>query len=348
MQEGAGGGDVDPAGEAEERGEGGQRLLVVVDPDVAAVDHAGDEPSAGESSGGREVVEVGRRGVGEVECQSVDRGPRQDGQGFPEPVEVGGDEQSGAIGEPAELRVGPGDGVEIGRGAVLDECGFVELHPLRPGRPQIGEDLGIDRKQTVQEGERLEVRGDAGRGLGEEQIGDRADEDGPGGQPQGDGLVEFGDLLRGVRGEDGVRAQFRNQVVVVGVEPLGHLQRCGLLRAARHREVPVEGIGGNRLAMAVRDGSHHDAGVQHMVVIGEVPGRDLVDAGLAQLPPGVAAQSGGGGAEGVRGDPPLPIAFDGLLQFPVLSLPGVAVHRGPRCRGRVFGGHGDLLREMNP
>lgn len=132
VQEGAGGGDVDPAGEAEERGESGQRLLVVVDPDVAAVDHAGDEPFAGEPSDGSEVREVGCRGVGEVECQSLDRGLRQDGQGVPEPVEIGGDEQLGAVVEPAELQVGPGDGVELGRGAVLDEGGLVELYPPAP------------------------------------------------------------------------------------------------------------------------------------------------------------------------------------------------------------------------
>ncbi|MGI5041791.1 hypothetical protein ACM9HB_35790, partial [Streptomyces sp. JAC128] len=41
----------------------------------------------------------------------------------------------------------------------------------------------------------------------------------------------------------------------------------------RHREVPVERIGGNRLAMAVRGGPHHDGGGPHMVGGGGVPGR---------------------------------------------------------------------------
>lgn len=110
--------------------------------------------------------------------------------------------------------------------------------------------------------------------------------------------------------------------MVVGVEPLGHLQRGDVLRAARHREVAVQRIGGDSPPVAVGDGPDHDGGVQHMVVVREVPGRDLVDAGIYELPPVRTAQTGRCGAEGVGGDPPLPVALDGLLQFPVLSLPG--------------------------
>ena len=96
VQQGAGGGDVDPVGEAEQGAEGGQGLLEVVDPDVAAVDDAGDQPLAGQPADRGEVVEVGGGGSGEVEREAFDGGLGQHGQGVAEPVEVGGDQQLGA------------------------------------------------------------------------------------------------------------------------------------------------------------------------------------------------------------------------------------------------------------
>lgn len=348
MQQGAGAGHVDPAGEAEECGEGGQRLLVVVDPDVAAVDHARDEPFAGQPAGGGEVREVGGGVVGEVQCQSVHRGLRQYGERLAEPVEVRGDEQLGPVGQAAEFTVRTGSGVQLGRRPVLDQCGLVELDPFRAGGAQIGEYLRVDRQQTVQQGERFEAGRHPGGGLGEQQVRDGADEHRPGGVSEREGFPQFGDLLGGVGGEDGVRAEFGDEVVVVGVEPLGHLQRRHVLGAAGHREVAVERVGFDGLTVPAGDRADHDAGVQDVVVVGEVAGGYLVDTGVRQLPPVGPAQAGRRFPEGVGGDPALPVTLDGLFQFPVRSLAGVAVHGGVCCRGCGLCCHGNLLREMTP
>ncbi|GAA2957597.1 hypothetical protein GCM10020227_25890 [Streptomyces flavovirens] len=348
VEQGAGSGHVDPVGEAEERAEGGQGLLEVVDPDVAAVHHAGDEPLAGQAPDRGQRVEVRGCRAGEVERQSVDRGLRQNRQGVAEPIEVGGHQQPGAVGEGAEVAVGASGGVELGPGAVLDEGGLVELHPLRPGGAQVGQHLGVDGQQAVQEGQRFEVRGHAGCGLGQQEVGDRADQHGAGGVAEGEGLLELGDLLVGVGREDGVGAELRHQVVVVRVEPLGHFEGGHVLGATGHREVPVEGVGGHGLTVPPGDGADHDTGVQDVVVVREVAGRHLVDAGVDQPPPGRPAQVRRGLPEGVGADTALPVTLDGLLQLPVGALAGEAVHGGACCRGCGLRCHGNLLREMTP
>jgi hypothetical protein len=66
-------------------------------------------------------------------------------------------------------------------------------------------------------------------------------------------LAQLGDLLGGVGREDGVRTQLGHQMVVVGVEPLRHLQRRRVLGAARHREVAVQRVGLDGGAVAFGD-----------------------------------------------------------------------------------------------
>ncbi len=348
MEQRAGGGHVDPLGETEQRAQCGEGLGEVVDPDVTAVDDTGDEPLAGETAHRGQVVQVGGRGLGEVEREPLHRRLGEDVQGLAEPVEVGGDQDLRPVGETPEVAVGAHGGVQFGGGAVLDESGLVQLHPLRARRAQVGEDLGVHRQQAVQEGQRFEVGRDTRGGLGEQEVGDRADEHRAGGEAQREGLLQLRDLLGGVGGEHGARAQLGHQIVVVGVEPLRHLQRRHVLRAARHREVPVQRVEFDGGAVAGGDRADHDAGVQDMVVVREVAGRHLVDAGVGQVLPVRAAQFGGGGPEGVGVDAALPVALDGLLQFPALALTGVAVHGRPCCRGCGLRCHGNLLREISP
>jgi hypothetical protein len=348
VEQRAGRGHVDPVGQPEQRAERGEGRRQVVDPDVAAVDHARDQALAGQSAHRGERVQVGGGGLREVECETLHRRLGQHRQGVAEPVEVGGDQQLRPVGERAEVAVGARGRVEFGGRTVLDQGRFVELHPLRARRPQVGEDLGVHRQQPVEQRQRVEVGRHTGRGLGEQQIGDGSDEDRPGGKAQVEGFAELCDLLGGVGREDGVRAQLRDQIVVVGVEPLRHLQRRHVLGAAGHREVAVECVGLDRGAVAGGDRADHDAGVQDMVVVREVAGRHFVDAVLGQLPPVGAAQFGGGGPEGVGVDAALPVPLDRLLQFPAPALTGVAVHGGPCRRGCGLRCHGTLLREMSP
>ncbi len=163
-----------------------------------------------------------------------------------------------------------------------------------------------------------------------------ADQDRPGDQSEGQGLLEFRDLLRGVGREDGAGPQLGHQVVVAGVEPLGHLQRRDVPRAAGHREEAVQGVGVHGGPVAFGDRTDHHGRVEDVVVEGEVAGGDFGDPGGGQFLPVGAAQAGGGGPEGVGGDAALPVALDGLLELAVLAPARVAVHGGPCRRGCVL------------
>ncbi len=158
-------------------------------------------------------------------------------------------------------------------------------------------------------------------------------------------LGEFADRLGGVRDEDRVGAQLGHQVVVVGVEPLGHLQWRDVLGAARHGEVPVERVGVDGGPVAGRDRADGDRGVEHVVVQREVTGGDFEHPGVGELAPVLPAQLGGGAPEGVGGDGALPVALDRLLELPVPALAGVAVHGRPGGRGCGLRCQGTLLRE---
>ncbi|GAA2239611.1 hypothetical protein GCM10010430_21150 [Kitasatospora cystarginea] len=174
-------------------------------------------------------------------------------------------------------------------------AGSSSCTPGGAGGAQVGQQLGVDGQQPVQQGERLEVGGDTGRGLGQQQVGDRADQHRAGLVAERQGLGQFAGGLGRVRGEGGVGAEFGHQVVVVGVEPLGHLQWRHLLGAACHREVTVKRVGVDGGAVAGRDRADGYRGVQNMVVEREVPGGDLLDAGVGELLPVPPAQVGGGG-----------------------------------------------------
>ena len=105
-----------------------------------------------------------------------------------------------------------------------------------------------------------------------------------------------------------IGGEFRHQVVVVGVEPLGHLGgrhafaivrvavRAAVmgrlaLRAARHGEIGLEADLAARPAVDRRDRAHHGGRVQHMVVEREIVGRDDVGAEIALTRPGFARRS---------------------------------------------------------
>ena len=75
-------------------------------------------------------------------------------------------------------------------------------------------------------------------------------------------------------GEGLVIGDFRNDVVVVGVEPLGHLQRRGVLVATGQGELVIE-------ALALGS-AHGQRGLEDMVVVGDVR-RDGVILSETQL-----------------------------------------------------------------
>src|SRR5215204_3973873 len=91
---------------SEQEGQGGQRPLEVVGPDVAAVDHPGDQGPAAEAAGGGQQLEVAGAVPGQVEADAVDRGAGEDPEGVAQVVEVAGDKQPGPGRGAAEAVVG--------------------------------------------------------------------------------------------------------------------------------------------------------------------------------------------------------------------------------------------------
>ena len=220
-----------------------ERAAEVGPPHVVPVDDAADDGGAGQP-GDR----TGRqRAADEVERDAVDPGAGEHRQGRPEVAERCRDQQRGPLGAgqlgrehgvgPPDRRVHP-----LGRDAerLRDQARLVELDPRRTGAGEGPEQVGVDRQQVVEAVEREEaVRGAVG-GLGQQQERHRPHDDRPRQHAVGQALGELAD--RAVVAEPQRRrgADLRHEVVVVGVEPLGHLERQVGARAARERRVRRE------------------------------------------------------------------------------------------------------------
>ena len=226
-------------------------------------------------------------------------------------------------------------------------------------------------------------RSEAGVGavgrLGQQQVGDRADEDGPrrllagpqrlqdlGGRAIGriDG-PETGDVVDG-----GGDVELGDEVVVVGVEPLGHLQGGALPLASGGCEEARQGgarvavgsgavsprgavigprgaVGPGRAVVgaaaqigeAPRQGAEGRGDLEDLVVVGEVRGDG---GGAGQTQPAQARAGGGAQVGGTPAQPgdvkiALPVRLDGALELAIGADTGVAENRGG---GQGAGGHG--------
>ncbi|MNL19623.1 hypothetical protein D3C87_1408350 [compost metagenome] len=144
------------------------------------------------------------------------------------------------------------------------------------------------------------------------------------------GFFDFVEQLFPAQLELLVSGEFRDQIVVVGVEPLGQflgVLRCAMLAAAAgssgatgHGEQGVEGRQAALVLGAVktlRDDTEGQGMGQHLVVPGEVADRQQVDAGVfLQLPVG-GAQLAADAFQRVLIDVALPVGFEGFFQFAV-------------------------------
>ena len=205
-------------------------------------------------------------------------------------IEVGLDEDPRALVNLAELLVGQPQGVELLLGAVLDEAGLVELDPGRALLGELLDHLPVDLDEILDQVEGIEPLGYAIRRLREQQEADRADQH----RDRVDAklLHRLGVLVEGLGARQReLRAgpELGDDVVVVRVEPLGHLHRSHVdvigLSAARHREVGVQVDLAPAPAIALGDGAYQRDRVEHLVVIGEVVGGDQIDPPiLHQLP----------------------------------------------------------------
>ena len=307
-------------GRAEQSAQGAQRLIEIGAPDIAAVDHTGDDQLVRQLRHRRHSGDIT---FDEVDGDALDIRPGQRAECGSGVTEIGGDQQRRA---PRDRRQAPVHGLgQLGEtvDGIGDQRGLIELHPVHTGVDETVEELEVGGQHVVDAGD---GGGGAVDGLGQRQERDGADDHRAGGDAEPVRLRDLGENLLRLEGEGGVRADLRDQVVVVGVEPLGHLQRRDVGVAAGGREVAVQRIGdaGHPGGQCVE----HHGGVEYLVVVRERVDRDGVESGVGEASPGVAAQPRGRFGEIGCGHAAGPVAFDGALEFAVRPDAGSPEHGG--------------------
>ncbi len=152
-------------------------------------------------------------------------------------------------------------------------------------------------------------------GLGQPQVGHRPDQHRTRGQVLRQRLVDFIGIpgRTAVEGRFGI--EFRHQVVVVRIEPLGHFHGRLAGIAARQFVVLRERQRGRVEAEAPRQGAQQRRGAEHLVIPGEVAGGHGGQAGVGLQLPVAAAQRGAGLAQRGFGGLAAPERFLRELQF---------------------------------
>lgn len=305
MEERGGGGDNDTvlAELLDSALDGLDGALQVGLPDVSSVDD-----TSGQDGLGAESTENGVELLGVADKVNVDGIDvlGEEVKVVDDVTEVGGEDQLGdLVAEAGELLIG---GLESSLGLgreIEDEDGLVDLDSLSASLLELDEELLVDRQKAVEQVDGVD--GLATVGLSEVQEAHRADQDGAGSDASLLGLVELNNGLGGGGQLEGLAIlESRLDVVVVGVEPLDHLQTgdidASLLVATAHGEVlvnSVKAILGVALRNSLSIHSQHWSGVsclgkrgrfvtytkvldvrENLVVQGEVVAGDDVDAGI--------------------------------------------------------------------
>lgn len=216
----------------------------VVLPDVTAVDNTGREDLVGAELLEDRLELLGVADKVDVEGLNLGEG-RDDIEVVDDVTEVSGDGDSGDITGGSESLVGRLErSLDLGR-EIIDEHRLVNLDRLGASSLQGLKELNIDRDKLVKE--RDGVHGGATVSLAKSKERDGSNQDGSGDEASLLSLEELANRL-GVfgKGEGLVILESGLDIVVVGVEPLDHLQGrdiyTALLVATAHGEVLVESI----------------------------------------------------------------------------------------------------------
>ena len=199
-------------------------------PDVAAVDHAHRQ-----HLGRGQPVDHLRQLIAPSHAIDMHAGHRQfhgDQQVFTQGAEVAGEQQLDA--RAVQCVIGA-----LERGAPLDrqierEDRLVNLHPFHPLRFQPQQNLRVDRQQAVQQVEPVEV---GGFFLAQPEETERTDQYGLGVKS---GHLRFANFVEQpvfVQRKPRIRLELGHQVVIVGIEPLGHFHGVAIGIAARQLEI---------------------------------------------------------------------------------------------------------------
>lgn len=212
-------------------------------PDVTAIDDTSREDGAGAESRSDSLELL--RVADKVNVDTIDV-LGEEVNVVDDVTEVGGEDKLGdLVAEGGKLLIG---GLESGLGLlgeIEDEDGLIDLDGLGTSLLQLDKELLVDGQEAVEE-----VNGVDGLvtvGLAEVEEADGANKDGAGGDTSLLSLLEVSDSLGGGGELEGLAVlESGLDVVVVGVEPLDHLQRGDidalLLVATAHGEVLVNGI----------------------------------------------------------------------------------------------------------
>ena len=285
-------------------------------PDIAAV----DDPQR-QHLVRRQQFEQRRQfvtGIDRIHMQAGHRQAAGQRQIVLQRAEVTGQQYPDAIGR--QLPVGMAQrllpvGIQLGH-----QHRLIDLYPLHALGRQLCQQFGIDRQQAFQQGQPVGIV----LGLAQPQIADRADDHRLGPDILCPG---FGKLLQqpgSVEPERGIGREFRDDVVVVGIEPLGHFpgRNAGAAGSVLLRPLgrtaacdPEEIV--QRISMKVtgpfRQIAQHEAGVEHLVVKGEIADRNQVQGRLL-FPVTLAQRCAECGQRVARGLA-LPVRFECEFQF---------------------------------
>ena len=199
-------------------------------PDITAIDHADRQ-----HLGGRQPVDHLGKLVAAAHAVHMHAGHRQlqrHQQVLAQRPEIAGEQELDA--RAVEGVIGAFESRPPLGGQVERKGRLVDLHPLDPLRLQARQNLRIDRQQPVEQVEAIEVRR---LFLAQPQEGQRADQHRLGGEP---GRLRLGHLVEqpsGIEREMRVRFELGDQIVIVGIEPFGHLHRMARGIAARQLEI---------------------------------------------------------------------------------------------------------------
>ena len=253
--------------------------------------------------------------------QTVHRQAHRQIQVVSQAAEVAGQQQldRGA----AEHAVGGLIGLLPGRRQLLHQRRLIELDPLHALFAEAGQQLAVDRQQRLEQ--RQAIEGLLALLLAQPEPGERPEQAHLHRMPQGLGLGHLVEEARGGQAEALPGVQLGHQVVVVGIEILGHLAGGGGLTAGGPAPSHAKGgiqphLAGGDLLLGPEARRHRPQGhgeVQHLVVEGEIPHGDQVEPRLALGRPVAGAQLTAGAFQPVTIEAPLPVGLDGPLELAV-------------------------------
>ena len=305
-----------PCGQVQ-AGQSGDR---VHPPDVAAIDQAkGKGGLRGQRLGHRRDL---ARVPHAVDMERVHGKAFDKGQIMRDAAKVGGQQQLGRTACPDKMPVGVLELPAQGWRQVLGQDRLVKFDPgAKPA--QAAEDFAVSLDQGGEQRPTVETGHVA---FPEGQEGERTGEHGLGGIALTGGFLGFVEDFRGRQGKGLAGHEFRDDVMIVGVEPLGHFHGgnvpVAVLDAPGHGEIGRRVHLAALMPVAFREDAKEAGHVEHVVVEGEVADRDEVQAGIVLEFPVALAQGCGGLGQGVCVKFAGPVLFQGGLEFPVASHAG--------------------------